>query len=87
VDVYGPSNLILPRLDSRSIRSYTTSSMKRPGSIDKVTLSAPRHLIQQARAKAIAEGTSLSAVFRKFLEKWIKEPPTAKKKISQPKRK
>ncbi len=52
--------------------------------IDKVTLSVPRPLIQKARAKAILEGTSLSAVFRKFLEEWVKEAPTAEEKPKKP---
>ena len=42
---------------------------------NKVTLSVPLELKRKARAKAIAQGTTLSAVVRDFLEKWLEEDP------------
>jgi hypothetical protein len=42
---------------------------------NKVTLSIPLELKRKARAKAIAQGTTLSAVVRDFLEKWLEEDP------------
>jgi len=41
---------------------------KRP---DKTTVSIPLDIKRQARAKAILEGTSLSAVITKLLEMWL----------------
>lgn len=44
---------------------------------NKVTLYMPKDLVRRARAKAIAQGTSLSAVVREFLREWVKDPPAA----------
>ncbi len=50
---------------------------------DRVTLSIPLELKRKARAKAIAQGTTLSAVVRDFLEKWVEEdPPKSEEKES-----
>jgi hypothetical protein len=38
-------------------------------------LSVPQDLVRKARAKAILLGTSLSAVVREFLEKWVENGP------------
>jgi hypothetical protein len=40
-----------------------------------VTLSMPRELVLEARAKAIREGSNLSAVVRKLLREWMEEDP------------
>lgn len=42
---------------------------------DRVTLSVPLELKRKARAKAITQGTTLSAVVRDFLEEWVEDPP------------
>lgn len=47
---------------------------------DKTTLSIPPDLKRKARAKALLEGTSLSAVVSKLLEEWVKDPPKPEKK-------
>jgi len=47
---------------------------------DKVTLYIPKELVRKARAKAIAQGTSLSAVVRRFIEEWVKDAPTKEEK-------
>lgn len=47
---------------------------------DKVTLYIPKELVRKARAKAIAQGTSLSAVVRRFVEEWVKDAPMEEKK-------
>lgn len=39
------------------------------------TLVIPPDLMRKARLKAISQGTSVSAVVRKFLEEWIKDCP------------
>jgi len=46
---------------------------------DKVTLYIPKELVRKARAKAIAQGTSLSAVVRRFVEEWVKDAPMGEK--------
>jgi hypothetical protein len=46
--------------------------VKRP---DKVTLSIPQDLKRRARAKAILEGKSFSAVVVELLEKWVEDKP------------
>jgi len=40
----------------------------------KMTMRIPRALHRRAKAKAALMGTTLSAVVRKLLEKWIEEP-------------
>jgi hypothetical protein len=38
---------------------------------DRVNLTMPKELINQARAKAIADGLNLSEVVRRFLRAWL----------------
>ena len=38
---------------------------------DRVTISMPKELVQEARAKAIKQGTTLSALVRRFVELWL----------------
>lgn len=51
---------------------------------DKVTLYIPKALVRKARAKAIAQGTSLSAVVRQFLQEWVKDFPVAEEEEKPP---
>ena len=53
---------------------------KRP---DKTTLSIPPDLKRKARAKAIIEGKSLSAVVTDLLAKWLEEEPLDEVEESQ----
>jgi len=42
---------------------------------EKATLTIPVELRRKARAKAIMQGSSLSAVVRELLKKWLEEDP------------
>lgn len=46
--------------------------------LKNVTLSAEESLIQRARERAAAENTTLNAEFRRWLEKYVERPATAK---------
>ncbi len=53
---------------------------------ERVNLSMPKDLVRKARGKAIAQGTTLSAVVREFLQKWIAEAaPETKREPDKPK--
>lgn len=43
-----------------------------------VTFSAEESLIRRARGRAAAENTTLNAEFRRWLEKYVERPETAK---------
>lgn len=49
----------------------------------KLTLVVPDDLRRKARAKAIIQGTSLSAVVREFLEKWVEDDPSTEEEKDQ----
>ena len=49
----------------------------------KLTLVVPDDLRRKARAKAITQGTSLSAVVREFLKKWIEDDPSTEEENDQ----
>lgn len=42
--------------------------------MSKLTIAVGEHLIKQARARAIEQGTSLSAKGREFLQNHVNEP-------------
>lgn len=50
---------------------------------DKVTLAISRDLVKKARAKAISEGTTLSAVVTEFIERWLTQSPKRSPKVKR----
>lgn len=49
----------------------------------KLTLVVPDDLRRKARAKAITQGTTLSAVVREFLKMWVEDDPPTEGEGSQ----
>ena len=51
---------------------------------DRVSLSMPRELVLAARAKAIRQGSNLSAVVREMLRRWMAEEDPPKERAEKP---